>query len=87
MLEAPAPALALPPGAAPGVASGAATGAATGDEALLEQVRAELDAVEAALARLDSGSYGSCEVCEAPIGHDRQVADPLLTRCRRHIPA
>lgn len=54
------------------------------DEAALAAASAELDAVEAALARLEDGSFENCEVCGAPIGLDRLTADPLLTRCAQH---
>jgi RNA polymerase-binding transcription factor DksA len=45
---------------------------------------AELDAVEAALARLDRGSFDTCELCGGRIGQDRLLEDPLLTRCPSH---
>ena len=54
------------------------------DEAHLAEAASELDAVEAALSRLDEGTFDSCEVCGAPIGRDRLLQDPLLTRCPQH---
>lgn len=45
---------------------------------------AELDAVEAALGRLEDGSFDACEVCGGPIGRQRLLEDPLLTRCPEH---
>ena len=54
------------------------------DEAALAEASAELDAVEAALARLEDGSFERCEVCGDRIGPERLRADPLLTRCARH---
>jgi RNA polymerase-binding transcription factor DksA len=54
------------------------------DLAALDRSGADLDAVEAALRRLDDGSFESCEVCGAPIGRDRLLRDPLVTRCDRH---
>jgi RNA polymerase-binding transcription factor DksA len=56
-------------------------------DAALSGTGAELDAVEAALVRLDDGSFDRCEVCGASIGSDRLLADPLLTRCPAHTPA
>ena len=56
---------------------------ATG-EAALDQAAAELDAVDAALARLEDGSFEKCAVCGAPIDRDRLRQDPLLTRCAAH---
>jgi hypothetical protein len=54
------------------------------DASLLEQIVAELAGVEAALRRLDDGSYGTCEVCGTPCDADRLAADPLSTRCSQH---
>lgn len=46
-----------------------------------------MDAVEAALARLDDGSFDRCDQCGGSIGTERLVADPLLTRCPAHTMA
>ena len=54
------------------------------DQQLLSSLAAEMDAVDAALIRLDNGAFDRCEVCGSEIGHDRLVADPLLTRCPAH---
>jgi phosphoserine phosphatase RsbU/P len=40
-----------------------------------------LDEVNGALARLDNGSYGLCEVCHDPIEPERLLADPLVRFC------
>lgn len=37
--------------------------------------------VDAALERINNGSYGICEVCHEPIESDRLLADPLATFC------
>jgi RNA polymerase-binding transcription factor DksA len=54
------------------------------DEAALTEASRELDAVEAALVRLEDGSFDRCDVCGQPIGRDRLQEDPLLTRCPAH---
>lgn len=41
----------------------------------------ELRAIEAALARLADGSYGTCEDCGDPIAYERLRAQPTATRC------
>lgn len=37
--------------------------------------------VERALAKLDEGTYGSCDVCGGPIGDERLEALPWATLC------
>ncbi len=49
------------------------------------QVRSLIQEVDAALARLESGSYGLCEVCHEPIEADRLIADPLARFCLDHL--
>lgn len=41
--------------------------------------------VDAALARMEDGSYGLCEVCHAPIEADRLISDPLARFCLEHL--
>lgn len=43
-----------------------------------------LDGVRHALARLEKGSYGTCEVCGTPIPEGRLEARPWATTCVRH---
>ncbi len=40
-----------------------------------------LSEVDAALGRMDDGSYGLCEACNDPIEPDRLLADPLVRLC------
>jgi RNA polymerase-binding transcription factor DksA len=54
------------------------------DAALLDQVNADLGAVDEALRRLDDGSYGSCQVCGAHLDAKRLEEDPLLVLCPEH---
>jgi sigma-B regulation protein RsbU (phosphoserine phosphatase) len=41
--------------------------------------------VDAALARMETGSYGLCEVCHEPIESDRLISDPLTRFCLDHL--
>ncbi|HVJ22771.1 MAG TPA: TraR/DksA C4-type zinc finger protein [Burkholderiales bacterium] len=60
------------------------------DEAVPDLSRddAELRDIEAALRRLDDGSYGVCTDCGVEIGFERLHAEPEAARCldcqRRH---
>jgi len=51
---------------------------------LAAQLREQLRDVERALAKLDDGSYGRCEVCHEPIAAARLEAMPTATTCIQH---
>ena len=51
---------------------------------LANSLRDQLDDVEKALASLDEGRYGLCEVCEQPIPEARLEAMPATRRCIEH---
>ncbi len=80
------------PGVAPAGAGPAAT-ADTGpavdasrgaDLALLEVMAADLADIDAAMRRLDDGTYGACEVCAAGIPDAVLAETPLVRRCPAH---
>jgi len=50
---------------------------------LVRQVRQHLDEVDTALARLDAGTYGTCERCGGAIGEGRLEARPVARTCIR----
>ncbi|GAB3037506.1 TraR/DksA C4-type zinc finger protein [Parafrigoribacterium mesophilum] len=50
-------------------------------EALIVQSTNRLAQIDAALARLDVGTYGTCEVCGQPIGTARLEARPAARTC------
>jgi RNA polymerase-binding transcription factor DksA len=50
------------------------------------QLREQLADVEAALGRLEAGTYGICELCNEPIGEDRLEAMPATRWCIEHAP-
>ena len=49
--------------------------------ALLDRARTRLAELDEAVERIAAGTYGTCEVCEGPIGDARLEALPAATRC------
>ncbi|MGN0062809.1 MAG: TraR/DksA family transcriptional regulator [Nocardioides sp.] len=49
--------------------------------ALVEQARRHLGEIDAAVGRLDDGSYGVCEGCGGSIGEGRLEARPVARTC------
>ncbi len=54
------------------------------DLTILTNVERELADVEGALARLDEGTYGTCQACGATIDDERLAAEPATPFCRDH---
>ena len=52
--------------------------------ALLGDAERELRAIEQAIARLEEGTYSTCEVCGSPIEPERLVDEPTGRRCGAH---
>jgi sigma-B regulation protein RsbU (phosphoserine phosphatase) len=55
------------------------------DPALRSEVARLLREVDAALDRMERGTYGLCEVCHDPIEVDRLLSDPLVSVCLDHL--
>jgi RNA polymerase-binding transcription factor DksA len=51
--------------------------------ALVRQAEDQLAVIQHALARVDGGSYGTCERCGRAIGRERLHARPSATTCVR----
>jgi DnaK suppressor protein len=51
------------------------------DEGLEENAEHVLDAISAALGRIEDGTYGVCSACGGPIGEGRLEAVPYATLC------
>jgi RNA polymerase-binding transcription factor DksA len=51
---------------------------------ILEQVEAELIAVDRALGRLDDGTYGRCDACGESIADERLATVPAARFCVQH---
>jgi hypothetical protein len=69
------------PAAAPAVAASSAPEPAITPDVL----ELELRAVDAALARLDSGDYGRCGVCNLVLDDAVMAADPTVAVCPAHV--
>ena len=54
------------------------------DASIIESVRAGLEDIEAATARLDKGTYGTCQRCGEPIADERLEAVPAARYCLEH---
>ena len=57
------------------------------DFSLLEQLEAEISDLDAALRKIDDGTYGQCEVCSKEIDPERLEARPGTRTCREHAGA
>lgn len=51
------------------------------EEGLGEGAQQQLDEINAALQRIEDGTYGICEVCGKPIGAERLEAIPWTRLC------
>jgi DnaK suppressor protein len=54
------------------------------NKVLAAQLRTELDEVERALAKIETGQYGTCEVCGEAIAEPRLEAMPATRFCIQH---
>jgi len=50
-------------------------------EALVRQAQRHLEEIEAAIERLEAGTYGRCELCGEAIGRERLEARPAARIC------
>jgi RNA polymerase-binding transcription factor DksA len=57
------------------------------DFSILEQHEAEIGDLDAALRKIDDGTYGTCEVCGKEIEPDRLEAIPGTRTCIEHAGA
>jgi DnaK suppressor protein len=68
-----------------GFADSAQVAAERGENRVLyDQLRRELDDIERALARMDEGTYGTCEVCGNAISEARLEMLPATRYCIDH---
>jgi len=53
--------------------------------AVLADLEARYDTILSALASIERGTYGKCEVCGKPIEEARLEANPSATTCSAHM--
>lgn len=53
--------------------------------ATLSALENRYNAINRALQKITDGSFGSCEICNAPIEADRLDANPAARTCKAHI--
>lgn len=51
----------------------------------LKALTGRLADINTALARMESGKYGTCEVCNNKIEEDRMEANPAANTCKEHM--
>jgi len=56
------------------------------DAGLLDELEEAIRDVERALARLDDGTYGTCEACATRLGPAELQDDPTVRFCAAHLP-
>ena len=55
------------------------------DDAIVSQLEVQLADVNAALERIEAGTYGKCEVGGEDIEEDRLEANPAARTCKAHM--
>ena len=53
-------------------------------QGLADQNAQQIADIDAALARIDDGTYGRCRICGQPIDDERLEARPQADTCREH---
>jgi RNA polymerase-binding transcription factor DksA len=56
-----------------------------GNTALVRELEARLQEVDAALEKISAGTFGPCEVCGKIIEEDRLDANPAAKTCKQHM--
>lgn len=55
------------------------------DQIVLDELAIRYRQIERALSRIEAGTYGTCEVCSAPIETERLHANPAARTCKAHM--
>lgn len=60
-------------------------GSYEGNNAIVQDLEAQLSSIDKALEKISSNIYGVCEVCGEEIEEDRLEANPSATTCKKHM--
>ena len=52
---------------------------------ILKELEIRFNEIRSALAKIDGGGYGICEIAKEPIEKDRLEANPAARTCKKHI--
>jgi RNA polymerase-binding transcription factor DksA len=52
---------------------------------IVATLEARYNGIKGALARIDGGTFGTCEICHAPIEEKRLAASPTARTCMAHL--
>jgi RNA polymerase-binding transcription factor DksA len=55
------------------------------NNALVNELEQRLMEIDAALEKMEKGTFGACEVCDKPIEEDRLEANPAAKTCKAHM--
>jgi RNA polymerase-binding transcription factor DksA len=55
------------------------------NSAILKQLEIQYNDIKDALAKIDQGTYGICEISGLPIEEDRLEANPAARTCKAHM--
>jgi DnaK suppressor protein len=53
--------------------------------ALVATLEARYNSINSALARIDAGTFGTCEICNTPIEEKRLAVSPIARTCMLHM--
>lgn len=53
--------------------------------AVLKELEIRYNDIKDALAKIEKGTYGICEVSSEPIEEDRLIANPAARTCKKHM--
>lgn len=53
--------------------------------AVLKELEIRFNDIKDALAKIENGKYGICEISAEPIEEDRLIANPAARTCKKHM--